>query len=171
MRLNFLYILSIYILFSLIPVYSLDSKFIPINREIKINQEMIVLDGEVNNKKFVLKNIEKLTIVNFWASWCKPCVAEIEELNNFQNYIIQEKLDVTLLGINIFDRLDDASKFYLKHQPFFEMIFDKERTISIEFAVAGVPETFFIKDNKILFKYVGKIDKEILKEGYDEAIK
>ena len=76
---------------------------------------MIILDGELNNKKFVLKNIDKLTIVNFWASWCKPCVAEIEELNNFQNYIIQEKLDVTLLGINIFDRLDDANKFYLKH--------------------------------------------------------
>ena len=32
----------------------------------------------------------------------------------------------------------------------------------------GVPETYFVKDNKILFKYMGKIDQKILKKGFEE---
>ena len=35
----------------------------------------------------------------------------------------------------------------------------------------GVPETYFVKDNKILFKYMGKINQEILERGIDESSK
>ena len=40
--------------------------------------------------------------------------------------------------------------------------------IPIDFAVSGVPETYFIKENSIKFKYVGKITNEKLIEGYEK---
>ena len=57
---------------------------------------------------------------------------------------------------------------YLKYKPFFKIIHDNENTISVKFSVMGVPETYFVKDNKILFKYMGKIDQKILKKGFEE---
>lgn len=149
-------------------VVSKDIKFIPINKGITISQEMTVLDGSNNTETIVLSELSGSYIINFWASWCGPCIEEISELNKFQELILSNNLNVNLIGINIFDKKEDAVDFYLKYKPFFKIIHDNENTISVKFSVMGVPETYFVKDNKILFKYMGKIDQKILKKGFEE---
>jgi hypothetical protein len=47
----------------------------------------------------------------------------------------------------------------------FNNYYDETKTIPIEFGVSGVPETFFMKDNKIIYKFIGKIDLNLLNEG------
>tara|TARA_B100001142_G_scaffold309704_1_gene342425 strand:+ start:20569 stop:21120 length:552 start_codon:yes stop_codon:yes gene_type:complete len=155
---------------SKIPV-KLDKRFIPINKEIILSQKMTIIDGNKNSEIIILDNFDGLNIVNFWASWCGPCIAEISELNKFQENIYSNNLNVNLVGINIFDKKKDAIEFYIKYKPFFRTIFDNDNTISVKFSVMGVPETYFVKDNKILFKYMGKINQEILERGIDESSK
>ena len=149
--------------------FSKDPSFIKIQRDIEINQEMTIIDGESNSKQIILKDFKGLHIVNFWASWCGPCIEEISELNKFQEKIFTENLDVNLIGINIFDKKKDAVKFYMRYKPFFKTVFDNDNTISVKFSVMGVPETYFVKDGKILFKYMGKINQQILQRGIDEV--
>jgi thiol-disulfide isomerase/thioredoxin len=148
-----------------------EAGFIPIMKELQISQEMTIIDGEKNSEIITLDKMKGLNIVNFWASWCGPCIEEISELNKFQEMILTKNLEVQLLGINIFDKKKEAVNFYLKYKPFFKILFDNKNTISVKFSIMGVPETYFVKDNKILFKYMGKINQDILERGINESLK
>ena len=167
LKLNF-YIILFFCFFSNLS-FSNEIKFIPINRDISLSQEMTILDGDKNSEIIILDDLQGVNIINFWASWCGPCIEEIAELNKFQENILTNNLEVQLIGINIFDKKADAIDFYLKYKPFFKIIYDNKNTISVKFSVMGVPETYFVKDNKILFKYMGKIDQEILIKGLEES--
>lgn len=55
-------------------------------------------DLENNNKSFSELKGEKLTLIDFWATWCKPCVNAIPELNEI--YEAYKDKGVSLIGIN-----------------------------------------------------------------------
>jgi len=100
-------------------------------------------------------------IVNIWASWCVPCRTEhplLVELSKNQS--------AKLIGLNYRDNLDNAKKFINEFgNPYSQIIIDNDGTLSVEFGAYGVPETFLInKNKKIIKKYVGPINKEIVEE-------
>ena len=100
-------------------------------------------------------------IVNIWASWCVPCRTEhplLVELSKNQS--------AKLIGLNYRDNLDNAKKFINEFgNPYSQIIIDNDGTLSVEFGAYGVPETFLInKNKKIIKKYIGPINKEIVEE-------
>ena len=100
-------------------------------------------------------------IVNIWASWCVPCRTEhplLVELSKNQS--------AKLIGLNYRDNLDNAKKFINEFgNPYSQIIIDNNGTLSVEFGAYGVPETFLInKNKKIIKKYIGPINKEIVEE-------
>ena len=100
-------------------------------------------------------------IVNIWASWCVPCRTEhplLMELS--KNQLIK------LIGLNYRDSLDNAKKFINDFgNPYSQIIIDNDGTLSIEFGAYGVPETFIIdKNKKIIRKFIGPINRDILEE-------
>lgn len=106
-----------------------------------------------------LKN-QKL-LINFFASWCIPCKAEhkllVQIKNNFSN--------IRLVGINHKDVRSEALKFLKDNgNPYHDVGFDKDGMVSLEFGVFGLPETFITNnDGKIIYKHLGPITKDVLK--------
>lgn len=85
-----------------------------------------------------LRNLTQPVLVNFFASWCIPCLAEMPTLMT-----LKDKL--TMWGIAYKDRPENAENF-LKHSgnPFSRLGSDHEGRVGIEWGISGVPETFLI---------------------------
>jgi len=116
-------------------------------------------DNYINSDKIFKENT--FYIVNIWASWCVPCRAEhplLMQLSKIQS--------AKLIGLNYRDNLDNAKKFINEFgNPYSQIIIDNNGTLSVEFGAYGVPETFLInKNKKIIKKYIGPINKEIVEE-------
>ena len=113
----------------------------------------------IDSEKIFEKN--SYYIVNIWASWCVPCRKEHSLLME-----LSKNQSVILVGFNYRDNLSNAKKFiYELGNPYTQILIDKEGILAIEFGAYGVPETIFIdKNKKIIKKFVGPINKEILDE-------
>jgi cytochrome c biogenesis protein CcmG, thiol:disulfide interchange protein DsbE len=91
----------------------------------------------------------KVVVINFWASWCKPCEQEAADLETaWRSY--QSRGDVIFLGVAYVDTAPE-SRAYLER---FDITYpngpDLRTRISQSFRILGVPETYVIDKNGIL---------------------
>ena len=79
---------------------------------------------------------------------------------------LNKNKSIKLIGLNYRDNLNNAKKFINElGNPYTQILIDKEGILAIEFGAYGVPETILIdKNKKIIKKFVGPINKEILDE-------
>lgn len=94
-------------------------------------------------------------VLNFWASWCGPCIVEHPEITKLS------KLDgVRVFGINYKDKPADAQRFLDRYgNPFTEIGVDEAGRAAIEYGVAALPETFVINgEGRVIYKHVGPIN-------------
>ena len=100
------------------------------------------------NNKLINKNtLGEFYIVNFFASWCKPCLAEHPLLMEMK------KKGVKIIGINFRDDEENFKEWINEHGNPFEYILRDDGNIAYEMGLIGVPETFFIV-NKIIQKKI-----------------
>ena len=98
----------------------------------------------------------KVVLINFWASWCKPCEQEAAELQ--QAWTEYEPTgEVVFLGVDYVDTPTSAmvylKKFGITYPNGEDLNVKLKRPISDYFNIQGVPETYFIDRNGVL-KYV-----------------
>jgi cytochrome c biogenesis protein CcmG, thiol:disulfide interchange protein DsbE len=106
-------------------------------------------------------------IVNFWASWCAPCVGEHPLL-----IILKEKTGIPLIGVNYKDQAAGARRFLGRYgNPFNAVGVDPNGRAAIEWGVYGMPETFIIDaQGRIAYKHIGAITPEALENVLIPAI-
>lgn len=110
-------------------------------------------------KEVTLENfIGKPVIINFFASWCLPCRKEAQELEQVWQ---ENKGQIYIIGIALNDTQEAATKFLIEQGVSFLAIKDNDSgSISLEYGVAGIPETFFLnKQGVIIEKITGAVDK------------
>ena len=100
-------------------------------------------------------------VVNFWASWCVPCVEEHPQL-----VALAKRTGVKLVGINHKDQPANAAKFLAKHgNPYAAVGADSNGRAAIEWGVYGMPETFIVDGaGMVVFKHVGPIGLDTLEQ-------
>ena len=108
----------------------------------------------------------KVSLLNVWASWCAPCLAEHQQL------IELSQQGIPVYGINYKDKPEAARRFLSSHgNPFRSIGADENGLTAIDFGVYGVPETFVIDGRgRIAYRYPGPITPEILADKIMPAI-
>ncbi len=94
----------------------------------------------------------KVVVINFWASWCKPCEQEAAELQQAWE-IYQPGEEVVFLGIDYVDTEPEARAYLKKFGITFPNGPDMGTRVSQLFRIKGVPETYII-DRQGVLQYV-----------------
>lgn len=99
----------------------------------------------------------KLLVLNFWATWCQPCVEEIPSLDEFQRRF--RSSGVVVLGVSI-DRDEKLYRRFLDRLGVsFATARDPENRINAEYGTFKVPETYIIDTSgRVVQKIVGSAD-------------
>lgn len=103
---------------------------------------------------------EKVTIVNFWASWCFPCRYEMPLLQNVHNRFEAEGLTVIAIGVD--DEFEAIKAFQDQYKFKFPVVFDGPGAVKKVFGVNGVPETYIVGHDGALIPFK---DPKTLKES------
>src|SRR5713101_1521536 len=99
----------------------------------------------------------KLLVLNFWATWCPPCIEELPSLNQFQRRFANS--GVVVLGISI-DKDEKAYRDFLtRARVSFLTARDADNKINVEYGTLKVPETYIIDSSgKVLRKIISNTD-------------
>jgi cytochrome c biogenesis protein CcmG/thiol:disulfide interchange protein DsbE len=109
----------------------------------------------------------RVSVVNFWASWCVPCIEEHPLL-----IALKQRSGVDVYGVNYKDQPEAGRRFIGRYgNPFTAVGTDRAGRNAIEWGVYGMPETFVIDGaGKIAYKHVGPISAESLEKKLLPAI-
>ena len=124
----------------------------------KFETESLLKDEKfISSKEFG----NEVLLVNFFATWCKPCRDEHIYIKRFSN----EK-EIKVIGINYKDNPKKAIQ-WLKElgNPYTDVAVDKSGRIAIDWGVYGIPETFIVNSKGIIkYRHVGPVTKKIYKK-------
>jgi cytochrome c biogenesis protein CcmG/thiol:disulfide interchange protein DsbE len=122
---------------------------------------MATLDGSHTMRLSALRG--QVVVVNFWASWCKPCQTEhpgfVAAWDRFRDR------GVVFVGVLYQDSVSRGRAFQRKWGGDWPLVNDADGRIALAFGVFGVPETFFIgPDGRVALVQVGATKYEVLTE-------
>ena len=120
---------------------------------ISCNKANIGLNPKDFAPDFTLKNLKgeevelsnyrgKTVLLNFWASWCVPCVEEAPSLQALYEKL--ESKDFVIVAVAIDDQEEDIKNFANKFGLTFPILIDKTSKVARKYKVTGYPETFII---------------------------
>lgn len=98
----------------------------------------------------------KPKLLNIWASWCVPCIAEAPYLEALREQ------GAEIVGVAIRDRPEDVARFLTQHgNPYSRIGADDLSEIQLAIGSSGVPETFVVDGNGVIrYQHIGDIRAE-----------
>lgn len=107
-------------------------------------------------------------VVNFWASWCPPCVAEMPDLERVHVDLGDE---VRFIGLNTQDSLQQAETLVTQTGVTYDLGLDPEGALFSDFEVVAMPTTFFVDDaGAIVHRHAGLLTEQQLRDLIDEHL-
>ena len=96
----------------------------------------------------------RVVIVDFWASWCKPCRQSMPWLNELRARYGEQGL--VIIGVNVDAERADAERFLRDVPVDFEIIYDAQGTLAQKFGLQAMPSTFvYDRDGKLAHTLYG----------------
>lgn len=95
----------------------------------------------------------KPRLLNIWASWCLPCIAEAPHLESLKEQ------GAEIVGVAIRDRPEDIARFLARHgNPYSRIGRDDLSEVQLAIGSSGVPETFVIDGKGVIrYQHIGDI--------------
>lgn len=96
------------------------------------------LDGTTRYTNASLKG--KVTLINFWASWCGPCRSEMPAIAAFA----RAHPEIHVLGIAVSDKKSDSVAFAKKVNVGYDLASDRDGSLSAKFGAPGLPSSYVL---------------------------
>ena len=111
----------------------------------------------------------KVVLLDFWATWCTPCRAEIPHFIEFQNTYRDQGFQA--IGISMDDDLKPVRPFYEQFKMNYPVALGNEKLAQAYGGILGLPVTFLIdRDGRIAAKYVGAVDIGVIQQGVQSLL-
>ena len=121
------------------------------------------LDGQ---KVKLSDMVGKKVILNFWATWCPPCKAEMPHMQDF--YEEQKNNQVTILAVNLTTSeksSDNIGSFVKDYGLTFPIVLDSDGQVGQTYQAVTIPTSYIIDTKGVIRKkIVGPMDKEMMTE-------
>ena len=99
----------------------------------------------------------QVLVLNFWATWCPPCVEELPSLMNMQDRL--RGRGVVVLGVSIDVDQSAYHRFLKERNVNFLTVLDPEQKVAGMYGTSGWPETYIIDRQGVLRrKFIGPVD-------------
>jgi peroxiredoxin len=96
----------------------------------------------------------QVVIINFWATWCPPCRAEMPSMQRAWQQL--EKEGILMLGINVGEDEDTIFPFTANYPVEFPLLMDQDSRVINQWPVRGLPTTFVVSpEGKITYRAIG----------------
>lgn len=109
-----------------------------------------------------------VVVLNFWASWCPPCIAEMPDFESVHQAVGGQ---VAFVGVNTQDRREDAADMVEQTGVTYDLLRDPEGRLFEKFGVFGMPTTFFINAaGEIVERHTGALTLETIAGRVEEHL-
>jgi peroxiredoxin len=96
----------------------------------------------------------KVVFLNFWATWCPPCRAEMPSMEMLYQRLRKDGLE--FIAVDIMESAADVKKFITDYKLTFPVALDANGAVSNDYGIQAIPATFIIdRDGKIILTAVG----------------
>src|SRR5690625_5010048 len=106
-------------------------------------------------------------MVNFWATWCPPCRAEIPDMQKFH-----EKTDIQILAINLTDTESDQEKvptFVKNYGMTFNVLMDEDSEVANRYQIQPIPTSYMIDSKGVIqFKALGAMNYDSMVQEFEK---
>ena len=116
------------------------------------NVKLKNLKGELVNSNLDFQKKEVLYVYSFWATWCAPCVQELDAINEV--YVDwKQKLNVELIAVSVDDsRTEKRVKPMVNGKGWeYTILLDTNQEFKRSLSIANVPYTVVVKNNVIVY--------------------
>ena len=99
----------------------------------------------------------KVVFLNFWATWCGPCRAEMPSMEAL--YAKYKDRNFEILAVNSGEKISDVRAFMTANRLSFPVVLDTDGTVNRAFGIQAIPTSYLIdKDGMIIMRLTGSID-------------
>lgn len=107
-------------------------------------------------------------LINFWATWCEPCIAEMPVLQAVADRYLA---DMTVLGINMRETPELISEFLAPLDIHYPMLINPDGATLMNYQVVQLPQTLIVDPNgEIMWRQFGKLEIESIENEIDHLI-
>lgn len=86
----------------------------------------------------------KVVLLNFWATWCVPCVEEMPALERLQKRFAGDGLVIVSINVDPEENIEGVKQFVATNGISFPVLLDPNFSLAPQFGVSGFPESFFL---------------------------
>ncbi len=131
--------------------------------------DFTVYDAEGNEVK-LSDFIGKPIILNFWASWCFPCITEMPHFNTkYQEY--GDQIQFLMVNVTAADTMEEAQALLEQRGFEFPVLFDMDGDAMTVYKVSSIPVTYLINSEGIIIEeVVGSMNKKELQKLIDKLL-
>lgn len=138
---------SLSILFILLSISSLSQNIVPNTKLKNLESEFIYTNDVLNENNFY--------IVSFWATWCIPCINELDAIVDIYEEL--EKDNVEVIAISTDDaRTKKRVRPMINGKDWnFKILLDENHDLKRALNIVGIPHTIITKGTKIIYRRIG----------------